>query len=72
MVIIEKDGMDENYIFFPGGSGIKVSIGEELITCITPASPFGKFLIGKKKNENFAFSMGGSVKNIKIKIKDLF
>jgi len=67
IVVLEKEnGAVENYFLLPGGSGIKLDYKGEKLVCITPSSPLGKALIGKKKDENFLLNMGNISQKIKI------
>lgn len=59
LVVIQKEGEEcENYFVLPGGSGIKLDYKGEKIICITPTSPLGKSMLGKKKHETFTLPVG--------------
>lgn len=52
------DNSIENYFLLPAGSGVKVEHEGEKVICITPTSPLGKELIGKKKGQKFSWNLG--------------
>jgi hypothetical protein len=66
VTIKKSNNLLENYFIVPGGSGIKVDYNGKKIVCITPASPLGKAIIGKKKGQSFAYSIGGMSQNIEM------
>lgn len=53
VAVIEKDGLIENYLVLPAGSGLRLEFEDEIITCVTPTSPIGKLMLGKGTKETF-------------------
>lgn len=70
IVVIQKDDTTEHYLILPAGSGIKLKFNDDLITCLTPNSPLGKLIIGKKIGDTF--NIINSKDGKKATIKDLF
>lgn len=62
--------VEENYFMLPTGSGIKIELEGLSFLSVTPISPLGKILIGKKKGEVFLFGVGKFRK--KITVKEIF
>ena len=66
IVIQKKSTTNENYFLLPGGSGIKIEYEGQKFICITPSSPLGMALLGKKKNESFSLQVGSSIQQVKV------
>ena len=66
IVLKKENDTVENYFLLPGGSGIKLEHNGDKFTCLSFASPLGKALIGKKKNEIFLLNIGSMSQKVKI------
>ncbi|MBP9803229.1 MAG: hypothetical protein KBD14_02900 [Candidatus Pacebacteria bacterium] len=47
----DEKGNNRFYLYSPSAGGQKINFGNNIIIVITPSSPFGKVLLGKKVNE---------------------
>ena len=52
------------YFIAPGGGGTEVQMGRKEIVIITPVSPLGRQLIGKKKGDEFTLARTGPTHRI--------
>jgi transcription elongation GreA/GreB family factor len=68
-VLVEDSGIEKRYIVLPGGSGIEAWDDETLDSymSITPDTPIGKALLGKKEGEKTSFKIGQKEKKLLIK-----
>ena len=67
LISIKKhNNLIENYFIIPAGSGIGVVYDDKKIICVTPFSPLGKILLGKKKRESFIYTIAGRSQNLEI------
>jgi TM2 domain-containing membrane protein YozV len=47
----DEKGNNRFYLYSPSAGGQKINFNDNTIIVITPSSPFGKVLLGKKVNE---------------------
>jgi hypothetical protein len=66
LISIKKNNLIENYFIIPAGSGLKLEDSGKNIICVTPLSPLGKILLGRKKGENFTYNIGGRSQTLEI------
>ncbi len=68
-VLVEDDGIEKRYAILPGGAGMEVWDGEELdlYIVITPETPIGKALMGKRPGNKAVFRIGKKEKRIIVK-----
>ena len=66
VVLKKENNVVENYFLLPGGSGVKLDHKGDKFICLTLASPLGKVLVGKEKNESFLFNVGGMSQRVTI------
>jgi transcription elongation GreA/GreB family factor len=58
-------GEDETiYFIAPGGGGSDVQMGKREVVVITPLSPLGRQLIGKKKGDEFSLTNRGPLHRV--------
>jgi len=62
--LIEAVVDDEERTFFlaPGGGGEKLSVAERIVHVLTPASPVGRALIGKRAYDELELRIAGRVR----------
>lgn len=63
LVTIDEDGVERRYFVAPGGGG-NVLDGE--VQVITPASPIGKALLGKRIDDVVELRAGGKTRELEI------
>jgi len=58
--IVELRNSDETSYYFiaPRGGGIEVTLGKKAIFVLTPQSPLGQELMGRRAGERFSFKIG--------------
>ena len=61
LVELEADGVRSWYFIGPKNGGVEVKHGQREITVITPSSPLGQSLMGKKRGQSWTDRLGGSV-----------
>jgi transcription elongation GreA/GreB family factor len=66
LVEIEMDGMRSLYFIGPKSGGLEIKHQREEITVITPQSPLGQNLLGRKSGESWATRAGKSTIKYKI------
>jgi transcription elongation GreA/GreB family factor len=66
VVKLETDGSPFLYFIGPKSGGVEVNFNGEEITVITPQSPLGQHLVGKKSGQSWTAKVGNS--NVKYKI----
>jgi len=66
VVKLETDGTPFLYFIGPKSGGVEVNFDGEEITVITPQSPLGQNLVGKKSGQSWTAKLGNS--NVKYKI----
>ncbi len=66
VVKLETDGAPFLYFIGPKSGGVEVNFNGDEITVITPQSPLGQNLVGKKTGQSWTAKVGAS--NVKYKI----
>ncbi len=59
LVELDTDGTRSNYFVGPNSGGLEIKCGRKEITVITPQSPLGQVLMGKKAGERWTAKVGG-------------
>ena len=62
LVELEIDGTRSTYFIGPRNGGLEIELQRKEITVITPQSPLGQNLMGKKAGERWTGKLGGSTK----------
>ena len=60
LVELNADGADSKYFIGPKSGGLEVKYKSEEIIVITPQSPLGQNLVGKKTGDRWTAKLGGS------------
>jgi transcription elongation GreA/GreB family factor len=60
VVEMESDGAKAWFFIGPKNGGLEVKVGRREITVITPQSPLGQNLIGKKAGDRWTAKIGGA------------
>jgi len=60
LVELDSDGARAIYFIGPKNGGLEIKLQGEEITLITPQSPLGQNLMGKKAGQRWTASLGGS------------
>ena len=60
LVELDSDGMRGMYFIGPRNGGLDVQVGRKEVTVITPQSPLGQNLTGKKAGRHWTTRLGGS------------
>jgi transcription elongation GreA/GreB family factor len=66
LVELEADGNCNLYFIGPKSGGLEVKYARKEIIVITPQSPLGSTLMGKKKGQHWKTQIGGSTVNYRI------
>jgi hypothetical protein len=66
LVELEGDGTRALYFIGPKSGGLEVQCERKEVTVITPQSPLGQNLVGKKSGQGWATKIGGSTVKYKI------
>ena len=66
VVKLETDGSPFLYFIGPKSGGVEVQFNGEEITVITPQSPLGRDLVGKKAGQSWTTKVGGSTVKYRI------
>ncbi len=66
LVELESDGSRACYFVGPRGGGIEVEMDGKEITVITPQSPVGQQLVGKRQNDTIQLPSGKGTRAYKI------
>jgi len=59
LVELDADGTVSNFFLGPKGGGLEVQQNGAEVTVITPQSPIGQNLMGKKKGDRWTTKLGG-------------
>jgi transcription elongation GreA/GreB family factor len=70
VVKLETDGAPNFYFIGPKSGGVEVQFNGDEITVITPQSPLGQNLVGKKAGQSWIAKVGGST--VKYRIAKVF
>jgi transcription elongation GreA/GreB family factor len=60
LVELEADGMRSSYFIGPRNGGLEITMGRKEVTVITPQSPLGQNLMGKKAGARWTTRLGGA------------
>lgn len=66
LVELDADGMRSSYFIGPRNGGLEIKMGRKEITVITPQSPLGQNIMGKKSGQHWTAKLGGSTVNYHI------
>ena len=66
LVDLDSDGVRSLYFIGPRNGGLDIEFGHKEVTVITPQSPLGQNLMGKKVGQRWTTKVGGS--NVKYHI----
>lgn len=58
LVTLEVNGRREVVFLGPAGGGIEVRAGRDTVLVLTPESPLGRLLMGRRKGETFTRAVG--------------
>ncbi|MFK3680444.1 MAG: GreA/GreB family elongation factor [Gammaproteobacteria bacterium] len=60
LVTLEDEQGHQRMLFLgPQGAGLKIGEGEQMVTVITPRSPLGQLLIGKRVDDEVSLQVAG-------------
>ena len=59
LVELEADGTRSRYFIGPRNGGLEITMGRKEVTVITPQSPLGQNLMGKKAGARWTTRLGG-------------
>jgi transcription elongation GreA/GreB family factor len=66
LVELDADGTHSTYFIGPKSGGLEIKHRRKEITVITPQSPLGQNLVGKKAGQRWAAKLGGSTMKYQI------
>jgi len=61
LVELEADGAPSTYLIGPRSGGLQITLRSKEIMLITPQSPLGQNLMGKKAGQRWTARLGGSI-----------
>ena len=61
LVELDCDGSRSNYFIGPKNGGLEIEFAGEEVTVISPQSPLGQNLMGKKAGQRWSAKVGGAV-----------
>ena len=64
LIEIKQDGKRAHYFIGPSAGGTEIEIGETEVLVITPQSPLGSQLKGRRENERFNLTLAGESQQI--------
>jgi hypothetical protein len=66
LVEMELNGIRSFYLIVPSGGGLVTRISGQVVQVITPQSPLGEVLLGRRVGETVQVRVGGGTRNYKI------
>jgi transcription elongation GreA/GreB family factor len=66
LVELDSDGSRSMYFMGPRNGGLEVEVGRKEVTVITPQSPLGQTLMGKKAGQRWTTKLGGATVKYKV------
>ena len=60
LVKLDADGTRSLYFIGPRNGGLEIKLGRNEVTVITPQSPLGQSIMGKKAGQRWTTKLGGS------------
>ncbi|HZR20805.1 MAG TPA: GreA/GreB family elongation factor [Verrucomicrobiae bacterium] len=66
LVELDSDGTRLLYFIGPSNGGLEITVGRKEVTVITPQSPLGQNLMGKKTGQQWTTRLGGSIVKYRI------
>ena len=60
VVMLEGRGGNSTYFIGPGAGGTEIAMGDVEVTVITPQSPLGRQILGRRMGERLQLELGGS------------
>jgi transcription elongation GreA/GreB family factor len=66
LVRVLVDGSERLFLMVPWGGGTEISVEDTKITVITPASPVGRALLGRRLGDEFELSVKGTMREWEI------
>lgn len=61
-----EDGVKQTYFLSPLAAGLKITLGKKIVTVITPQSPLGAALLGRRAGDDVEVSLRGALKTYEI------
>ncbi len=59
--LVDADGVGRSLLLVPAGGGAEITVGGESIVLVTPSSPLGKAVLGRRVGELVELRMGDSL-----------
>lgn len=66
LVDLEGEDAKQRCFVIPNGGGVKIALGKEQITLISPQSPLGRALLGRTKGEIIEVPIKGAIREYEI------
>ncbi|MGZ3689303.1 MAG: GreA/GreB family elongation factor [Bdellovibrionota bacterium] len=66
LLTVESDGRQSTYLVARAGGGISVNAGGKSVSVITPDSPLGSELTGRKAGDEFEVELRGSSRSYRV------
>ncbi len=66
LVTTEVDGAERRYFLVPDGGGQRLKVGGVEVQLLTPVSPVGRALIGKRAGDSFELKLAGGLREYEI------
>ncbi len=66
LVSVDVDGAERHYFLVPAAGGQRVQAGGVEVQLLTPSSPVGRALIGKRAGDSFELTLAGRVRQYEV------
>lgn len=64
--VADEDGKRARYLLAPTGGGKRLGEGARVVTVLTPASPLGEALLGKRRGDVVEVTLAGKARELEI------
>lgn len=62
----DEEGRESHYLLMPGGGGMSVTWEGRKVQCLTPQSPMGELLLGRRHGDEFSLRIEGKERDFEI------
>lgn len=66
LITVECDGQESRYVLLPSGGGLSASLDGKVVQVVTPQSPLGQALLGKRVDDEVELQVQGRLRDYTI------
>jgi transcription elongation GreA/GreB family factor len=66
ITLCDEEGRESLYRLIPGGGGMSVTWEGRKVQCLTPQSPMGELLLGRRRGDEFSLRIEGKERDFEI------